>query len=99
MRSATWLRRPRHRHELGKIVDRYHSALADVLERGRATGVLRFDDLRSTVQAVHALCAGWATGANYLKNISKEIYWREIAGIVEGRFFVPAEAISKGQAR
>ena len=84
-------RRPEHRRALGKIVDEYHSAVADVLQRGREAGVIHFDDLRSVVHAIHMLCAGWATGANYLKDTDKETYWREIAAIIEGRFFVPMD--------
>ena len=82
-------RRPEHRRALGKIVDEYHSAVADALERGRKAGVIQFDDLKSVVHAIHILCAGWAMGANYLKNTAKETYWREIAAIIEGRFFAP----------
>src|SRR5271167_4349379 len=36
-------RRPEHRRALGKIVDEYHSAVADVLQRGRDAGVIHFD--------------------------------------------------------
>ena len=62
-----------------------------MLERGRDAGVIHFDDLRSVVHAIHMLCAGWATGANYLKDTAKETYWREIAAMIEGRFFVPMD--------
>jgi hypothetical protein len=82
-------RRPEHRHALGRIVDEYHSAVAGVLERGRKAGVINFVDRRSVVHAIHMLCAGWAMGGNNLKNVAKETYWREIAGIIEGRFFAP----------
>jgi len=82
-------RRPEHRRALNKITDDYHGAVAQVLERGRAAGVLHFDDLRSVVHAIHMLCAGWATGANALKHIKKDDYWREIAAIIEGRFMAP----------
>jgi AcrR family transcriptional regulator len=91
-------RRPEHRRALGKIVDEYHSAVADVLERGRAADVIHFNDLRSVVHAIHMLCAGWATGANSLKDTGKETYWREIAAIIEGRFFVPLEQKSNGRS-
>src|SRR5271168_1108873 len=84
-------RRPEHRRALGKITDEYHSAVAHVLERGRDAGVIHFDDLRSVVHAIHMLCAGWATGANSLKHIDKDAYWREIAGIIEGRFIQNAQ--------
>ena len=82
-------RRPEHRHALGRIVDEYHAAVAGVLERGRKAGVIHFADERSVVHVIHMLCAGWAMGANALKNVAKETYWREIAGIIEGRFFAP----------
>jgi len=39
---------------------------------------------------VHMLCSGWAMGADYLGKTGKEIYWRQIAALVEGRFFNPA---------
>ncbi len=82
-------RRPQYRQALNKIVDQYLSAVAEVLERGRERGLIRFDDLKSVVQAIHMMCSGWATGANYLKNTSKETYWREIAAMIEGRFAAP----------
>jgi hypothetical protein len=40
------------------------------------------------------LCAGWATGANSLKHIDKDAYWREIAAIIEGRFTTPMDGKS-----
>ena len=91
-------RRPEHRRALGKIVDEYHSAVAQVLERGRDAGVIEFHDLQSVVHAIHMLCAGWATGANSLKDTDKEKYWREIAAIIEGRFFAPMEQKSSGRS-
>jgi hypothetical protein len=45
------------------------------------------------------LCAGWATGANNLKGTDKETYWREIAAMVEGRFFTSANGASTAAAR
>ena len=83
-------RRPEYRHELGKVVDPYLSGLAGVLERGRAAGVIHFDDVKSVVHALHMLCSGWATGGNYLKSTDKETYWGEIAALIEGRLFAPA---------
>jgi AcrR family transcriptional regulator len=85
------VRRPQHRHALSKIVDQYFSAVSEVLARGRERELIRFDDLRSVVQAIHMMCSGWATGANYLKNTSKETYWREIAAMIEGRFCTPED--------
>ena len=63
------------------------AALAGALERGRALGVIRFNDLPSVVEAVHMLCSGLSMGASMLAKTDKETYWREIAAIVEGRFF------------
>ena len=63
--------------------------VAEVLERGRERGLIRFDDLKSVVQTIHMMCSGWATRANYLNNTSKETYWREIAAMIEGRFAAP----------
>jgi AcrR family transcriptional regulator len=91
-------RRPEHRRALGKIVDEYHSAVADVLERGRTAGVIHFNDLQSVVHAIHMLCAGWATGANSLKETGKDTYWGEIAAMIEGRFFAPMEQPSSERA-
>ncbi len=90
-------RRPRYRAALDRIVGQYFSAVADALERGRGAGVLRFEDKRSVVEAIHMLCAGWATGANYLHSTGKETYWREIAALVEGRFFAHGETVSSGR--
>jgi phosphatidylserine/phosphatidylglycerophosphate/cardiolipin synthase-like enzyme len=36
------------------------------------------------------LCSGWAMGADYLGKTDKETYWRQVAALVEGRFFNPA---------
>ena len=66
---------------------RYTSTVENVLERGRKMGVIFYDDLRSVVQAVHMLCSGWAMGADYLGKTDKETYWRQVAALVEGRFF------------
>lgn len=80
-------RRPRYRAAFGKIADQYTSLVGDVLDRGQRLGLIHFQDQRSVVEAIHMLCSGWAMGARLLKDTSKETYWREIAGIVEGRFF------------
>lgn len=85
-------RRPGYRAALRRVVGGYTSALEDVLERGRKRGVILYDDLRSVVEAIHMLCSGWAMGADYLGNTNKETYWRQIAALVEGRFFVPGAA-------
>jgi AcrR family transcriptional regulator len=80
-------RRPDYRVALKQIVGRYTSTVENVLERGRKMGVIFYDDLRTVVQAVHMLCSGWAMGADYLGNTDKETYWRQVAALVEGRFF------------
>lgn len=83
-------RRPQYRAAMKKIGTDYVGAVAEIVERGRGTGAINVEDSRSAVHAIHMLCAGWAMGANNLKGIDKETYWREIAAIVEGRFFAPA---------
>src|SRR5512146_249237 len=84
-------RRPDYRVALKQIVGRYTSTVENVLERGRRMGVIFYDDLRSVVQAIHMLCSGWAMGADYLGKTDKETYWRQIAALVEGRCFNPAQ--------
>jgi AcrR family transcriptional regulator len=84
-------RRPAYRAALKRIVGGYTAALEDMLARGRKLGVIVYDDLRSVVEAVHMLVSGWAMGADYLGNTSKETYWRQIAALVEGRFFAAGE--------
>lgn len=81
--------RPEYRSALSRIFDLYVSAVSEALESGRQAGLLEFDDLRSVVQMILSLCSGWATGSGYLRNTGKETYWREIARMVEGRFFRP----------
>lgn len=83
-------RRPQFRAPLAAILNPYITALSDALERGRAQGVMRFEAVPSMVEAVHMLCSGWAMGIGLRSKIDKETYWREIAGLVEGRFFVAA---------
>ncbi|HZO81006.1 MAG TPA: TetR/AcrR family transcriptional regulator [Candidatus Binataceae bacterium] len=90
-------RRPAYRGALRRIVGGYTAAIEDVLARGRKLGVIIYDDLRSVVEAIHMLVSGWAVGADYLGNTGKEIYWRQIAALVEGRFFA-AEAREGDQA-
>jgi AcrR family transcriptional regulator len=80
-------RNPRYRDDLRRIIAPYRGALRDALERGKAAGTLSFDSVNSAVEAMHMLCSGWARGGSLLAHTGKETYWREIAGIVEGRFF------------
>src|SRR5579885_2581392 len=75
--------------EILDIGDRYLSAVAEVVERGRKLGVIHADDVPAAVHAIHMLCAGWAMGAHGLRHSDKESYWREISRIVEGRFLAP----------
>jgi AcrR family transcriptional regulator len=80
-------RRQQYRARLNQILEPYLAALSGALERGRAQGLMHFDNVPSVVEAVHMLCSGWSMGTGLLANTDKEVYWREIAGIVEGRFF------------
>ena len=80
-------RRPQYRNAMRKAVEGYVGSITAIVERGRDAGLIHFEDSRAAVHAIHMLCAGWAMGANSLKHIDKETYKREIAGIVEGRFF------------
>jgi AcrR family transcriptional regulator len=89
-------RRPQYRSAMKKIAADYLGAVAEIIERGKQMGEIRFEDSRSAVYAIHMLCGGWAMGTNYLKNTDKETYWREIAAIVEGRFFTPANGLNRG---
>ncbi len=93
-------RRPDFRAALKKIGSDYLGAVAEIIERGKSMRVIQFDDTRSAVHAIHMLCAGWAMGANNLKQTDKETYWREIAAMVEGRFFcggaAPARSANAG---
>ncbi len=79
-----------YRAALKDLLRPYKGALAGALERGRACGLIRFDDLWSVVEALHMLCSGLSMGASMLAKTDKETYWREIAAIVEGRFFASA---------
>jgi AcrR family transcriptional regulator len=83
-------RRPRYRNAMRAVVQPYVQAVVDVLERGRDGGAIHFANARTAAHAIHMLCAGWAMGANSLKGIDKETYWREIEALVEGRFFAAA---------
>lgn len=76
-----------YRTALRELLRPYKDALAGALERGRVRGLIRFDDLWSVVEALHMLCSGLSMGASMLAKTDKETYWREIAAIVEGRFF------------
>jgi len=82
-------RRAQYKVALNKIGDRYLSAVAEVIERGRKQGVIHADDVPAAVHAIHMLCAGWAMGGHSLGRTDKESYWREISRIVEGRFLAP----------
>jgi TetR/AcrR family fatty acid metabolism transcriptional regulator len=79
--------RPQYRAALKEVLRPYRQALASPLERGRALGLIHFDDLLSVVEALHMLCSGLSMGASMLAKTDKETYWLEIARIVEGRFF------------
>jgi AcrR family transcriptional regulator len=97
-----------YRQAMGAVFHQYTSAVAEVLERGKSQGVLHFENLRSVVECIHMLCSGWAMGAGFLRGVDKEAYWREIAALVQGRFFVgqqnaqhehPVRATDKGELR
>ncbi len=92
-------RRPQYRTALKKVSERYLGAVAEIIERGKRMNVIHFEDPHSAVHAIHMLCAGWAMGANYLMHSDKETYWREIAAIVEGRFFSATAANQNGGVR
>lgn len=79
--------RPEYRPALGRVIDQYVAPFAEALERGRAQGLLSFDEPRTAVQAIQSLCYGWAMGNGYLKEGGKENYWRQIVSIVKGEFF------------
>lgn len=80
---------PKYRSPLSRSLEAYKGAVTDALERGRRAGLMRFTDVPSMVEALHMLCSGWAMGGELLVKTDKETYWREIAAITEGRFFVP----------
>jgi AcrR family transcriptional regulator len=82
---------PSYQPVLNAVLDPYLSSLRDVLERGRHAGVMRFGSTSSMVEALHMLCSGWAMGTGLLSKTDKEAYWREIAAIVEGRFFTVSD--------
>jgi AcrR family transcriptional regulator len=88
--------RSEYRAVLKESLRPYKEALAGPLERGRALGVMRFDDLPSVVEALHMLCSGLAMGASMLAKTDKETYWREIAAIAEGRFFIAGTSAGGG---
>src|SRR5260370_12937862 len=70
-------RRPQYRSALDQITSGYKGALADVLERGRAIGVIRFESIPTVVEAIHMLYSGWA-GPVLPATSDKETYWHEI---------------------
>jgi len=80
-------RRLQYRTALKEIISEYTAALAAPLTRGREQGVINFESMPSVVEALHMLCSGWAMGGSLLSKTDKETYWREIAAMVEGRFF------------
>jgi AcrR family transcriptional regulator len=82
-------RRPQYRTAMKRIAGQYRAAVAGVLERGRAAGVIRFENVDAAVHIIHMLCAGWAMGGNALRSIDKETYWREIARVIEGGYVAP----------
>jgi AcrR family transcriptional regulator len=92
-------RRPRYRQAMKQASEPYFQAVAGVLERGRAADAIHFEDVHSAAHVIHMMCAGWATGGNWLRDIDKETYWREIAGIAEGRFFAASAAERNGSGR
>jgi AcrR family transcriptional regulator len=83
-------RRPQYRAALKDIISSYTSALAAPLVRGKEEGIIHFESIPSVVEALHMLCSGWSMSGSLLAKTDKETYWREIAAIVEGRFFAPA---------
>jgi AcrR family transcriptional regulator len=85
-------KRPQYRDAMNAIAARYLSAVSDVIDRGRALGVIHTEDVASAVHAVHMLCAGWAVRSHSLRKTSKESYWRQIAAMIAGGLFAaPAE--------
>ncbi|HLW69496.1 MAG TPA: TetR/AcrR family transcriptional regulator [Candidatus Binataceae bacterium] len=80
-------RRPQYRAPLHQILEPYIGALTQAVERGGQRGLLHVTDVPSVVEAVHMLCSGWARVSGLLVKTEKETYWREIAAIIEGRFF------------
>ena len=81
-------RRPKYRGSLEAILEPYLSSLGSVLKRGRDMELMHFEDVASVVEAIHMLCSGWSMGTGLLERTDKEMYWREIAGLVEGRLFI-----------
>lgn len=81
--------RPDHNGKLKEVIEPYRNAISDPIIRGKALGLIQFESLNSAVEAMHMLCSGWAVGGRFLAKTDKETYWREIAAIVEGRFFAP----------
>src|SRR6202030_520753 len=51
-------RRPQYRAAMKKIGSDYLGAVAEIIERGRRTGVIHFDDWRRPVNAIKMLGAG-----------------------------------------
>jgi AcrR family transcriptional regulator len=80
---------PESNETLKGVIGPYRTALSDPIIRGKALGLIHFNNLNCAVEAIHMLCSGWAMGGRFFAKIDKEIYWREIAAVVEGRFFAP----------
>jgi AcrR family transcriptional regulator len=75
-------------HDILKtVLEPYRTALSAPMVRGKALGLIHYENLNSVVEAVHMLCSGWAMGGRFLSKTDKDTYMREIATIVEGRFF------------
>ncbi|HEX3409077.1 MAG TPA: TetR/AcrR family transcriptional regulator [Candidatus Binataceae bacterium] len=86
-----------YRAALKDLLRPYKGALAGALERGRARGLIHFDDLPSVVEALHMLCSGLSMGASMLAKTDKETYWREIERIVAGQFFGQQAEVRGGE--
>src|SRR5260370_1763659 len=81
-------RRPQYRSALNQITSGYKGALADVLERGRAMGVIRFDSIPTVVEAIHILYSGWP-GPVLPATSYKETHWHQITPLHHRRPFAP----------
>jgi AcrR family transcriptional regulator len=91
-------RRPQYRSAMKRIAGQYRSAVAGVLERGRAADVIRCENADAAVHTIHMLCAGWAMGGVGLRDVDKETYWREIAGLIEGGYFAPSASNGRNRS-
>jgi AcrR family transcriptional regulator len=82
-------RNPRYRQALRQAVRPYKEALAQPLEAGKAIGLISFESIPSAAEVLHMLLSGWAMASDFLTHTDKEAYWREVAGVVQGRLFAP----------